>query len=156
MIQRIQSVYLALVFIIVAVFSFLPLVIFHAGDQVFYMSVFRFEGAENLAFANDLPNIWPLPILTALLGILALLSIFRYKNRNQQLKINMFNMLVNFGLLISVFLYADNVANIIDVNNKLSYDVGAYFPIITILLLILANRSIRKDEKLVKAADRLR
>lgn len=156
MIQRIQSVYLGLVFIIVAVFSFLPLVIFKSGEHVFYMNIFRFEGIENLAFADMLPNIWPIPILTALLGVLAGVSIFRYKNRSQQLKINMLNMLINFGLLISVFLYADSVAQLNEVSDKIIYDIGAYFPIVTVLLLILANRSIRKDEKLVKAADRLR
>ncbi len=156
MIQRIQSVFLGLVFVAVAVFSFLPLVIFQAGERVFYMGVFRFEGVEELPFSADLPNIWPIAILSALLGVLAGVSIFRYKNRSQQLKINMFNILVNIALLISIFVYADMVGQLADVNEKVVYDFGAYIPIVTIILLILANRSIRKDEKLVKAADRLR
>lgn len=156
MIQRIQSVYLVLVFIIIAVLSFLPLVLFHTEDQIFIMNLFRFEGVESFSFASSLPNIWPIAILAALMGILAGVSIFRYKNRSQQLKLNMLNMLVNFGLLISIFLYADTVAQLPEVTDKLSYDLGAYFPIVTVVLLILANRNIRKDEKMVKAADRLR
>lgn len=156
MIQRIQSIYLALVFIIIAIFSFLPLVLFNVGDQLFIMNVFRFEGVENMSFVASLPNIWPLALLTAIMGILSLLSIFRYKNRQQQLKLNMLNMLFNFGLLIGIFLYADNVAKITEVGDKVNYDIGAYFPIVTVVLLIVANRNIRKDEKLVKASDRLR
>jgi glucan phosphoethanolaminetransferase (alkaline phosphatase superfamily) len=156
MIQRIQSVFLGLVFIIIAVFSFLPLAIFKVGESVFYMNIFRFEGVENLTFSNPLPNIWPIAILSVLLGVLAIVSLFRYKNRGQQLKINMFNILVNIGLLISIFVYADMVGQLTDVSDKIIYDVGAYLPIVTIILLVLANRSIRKDEKLVKSADRLR
>ncbi len=156
MIQRIQSIYLGLIFILVGVMAFLPLVIFHAGDHVFYMNIFRFEGASTLPFAQQLPNIWPIAILAALLGTLAGISIFRYNNRKQQLKINMFNMLINFGLLVAIFLYADQVAQLATVSDKVTYDIAAYIPVITVLLLILSNRSIRKDDKLVRESDRLR
>jgi len=156
MIQRVQTIYLALVFILIAIMLFLPVVVFHAGDVVFYMNIFRFEGIENLAFAEQLPNIWPLPIFGGFLGIISLVSIFRYNNRKQQMFINMIALMFNFALLAGIFLFADNVAAFEEVNNKVIYDVAAYFPIITVLLLILANRNIRKDEKLVKSADRLR
>jgi hypothetical protein len=34
--------------------------------------------------------------------------------------------------------------------------IGMFFPIIVILLLVLANKAIKKDEDLVKSVDRLR
>jgi hypothetical protein len=156
MIQRVQSIYLALIFILVAVMSFLPLVVFQTVDHIFYMNIFRFEGVENLEFVANLPNIWPIGVLASILAVLSIYSLVNYKNRKQQMLVNMFNMLINFALLIAIFLYADNVASIENVNNEVIYDVAAYFPIATVLLLILANRNIRKDEKLVKEADRLR
>jgi hypothetical protein len=156
MIQRIQTVYLALVFLLVAAMSFLPLIVFHADETVFYMNLFRFEGGANFALHPVLPNIWPLPILASLLAILSIISIFRFRNRRQQLLINSLNMLVNFGLLVLIFVFADAAAKLVEVEDRVIYDVAAYFPILTVLFLILANRSIRKDEKLVKAADRLR
>ena len=156
MIQRIQTVYLALVFIIMAVMSFLPVVMFSAGDAVFYMSVFKFEGVDSLSFASQLPNIWPLPILVALLAIISGLNIFRYSNRSQQMKLNMLALIFNFGLLVAIFLYADEVSKLTEVSEIITYDVAAYFPVVTVLLLILANRNIRKDDKLVKESERLR
>ena len=156
MIQRIQSLYLALVFVLVAVMSFLPIVLFQASDVVFHMSLFNFEGTENLAFISELPNPWPIPILAALLGILSLVSIFKYKSRKSQMLINTVNLMINFGLLTSIFLYADFVGQLDAVDDKVVYDVAAYFPIVSVLLLILANRNIRKDEKLIKESDRLR
>jgi hypothetical protein len=36
------------------------------------------------------------------------------------------------------------------------FEIGAYIPIINLLFLFLANRSILKDEKLVRSVDRLR
>jgi hypothetical protein len=37
-----------------------------------------------------------------------------------------------------------------------SYQFGIFLPVISLLLLVLASRAIRKDEALVKSADRLR
>jgi peptidoglycan/LPS O-acetylase OafA/YrhL len=156
MIQRVQTIYLALVFILVAIMLFLPVVVFHAGDVVFYMTIFRFEGIESLDFIDKLPNIWPLPIFAGFLGIISLVSIFRYNNRKQQMFINMIALMFNFALLAGIFLFADNVAALEGVEDKVIYDIAAYFPVITVLMLILANRNIRKDEKLVRSADRLR
>ena len=156
MIQRVQSIYLILIFVLVGVMSFLPLVIFQTSDHVFYMNLFYFEGVEHLSFAFDLPNIWPIAALAIVLALLSVYSLFRFQNRKQQMLLNMINMLVNFGLLISIFLYADSVASFADVKGEVIYDVAAYFPIVTVLLLILANRNIRKDEKMVKQSDRLR
>ncbi|MCK5846283.1 MAG: DUF4293 domain-containing protein [Bacteroidales bacterium] len=156
MIQRVQSIYLAIVFILIAVMSFLPVVVFHVGDAVFYMNIFRFEGVQNLSFANELPNIWPLPILSALLAVLSVASIFRYSNRKQQMNINMIAMLINFGLLAGIFYYSDLVSKLDIITAKPTYDVAAFFPIVTVLLIILANRNIRKDEKLVRESERLR
>ncbi len=156
MIQRVQSIYLFLVFILISITVFLPVIGFQAGDQVFFMSIFRFDGVENISFVEKLPNIWPLPILSAILGITSLLSLFRYHNRRQQLMLNMFNLLINFGLLISILFYADFIAKFAEVNDKVEYQIAAYFPIITVALIILANRNIRKDDNLVKESDRLR
>ncbi|OYT12318.1 MAG: hypothetical protein B6I18_01005 [Bacteroidetes bacterium 4572_112] len=156
MIQRVQTIYLALVFILIAIMSFLPVVVFNSGDVVFYMNIFRFEGVNSLDFVGDLPNIWALPIAASLLAIISAFSIFKFKNRKQQMTLNMIAMLMNFILLAGIFYYSDMVAKMDAVTSAAKYDVAAFFPIVTVLLLILANRNIRKDEKLVRESERLR
>ena len=154
MIQRVQSIYLFLVFIVAVVLIFFPLATFHTSDHIFQMNIMGFSGAENLDL--NLPNVMVIGILTALLGMLSLFTIFQFKNRKLQMKLNMGSMLINFGLLAAIFIYSDNIAAIEGVNSTFSYDIAAYFPIVSVLLLILANRNIRADEKLVRQSERLR
>ena len=154
MIQRVQSIYLFLVFVVAVVLIFFPLATFHTADHIFQMNIMGFSGAEELGL--NLPNVMAIGILTALLGMISLFTIFQFKNRKLQMKLNMVSMLVNFGLLGAIFFYADRISAMEAVNPEFSYDVAAYFPIVSVLLLILANRNIRGDEKLIRQSERLR
>ncbi|MCK5857134.1 MAG: DUF4293 domain-containing protein [Bacteroidales bacterium] len=152
MIQRVQSVYLFLVFVVAVILIFFPLATFNMGEHIFQMNIMSFDGADNLDI--ELPNIIAIAVLTALLGLLALFTIFQFKNRKLQMKLNMLNMLINFGLLGAIFYYSDSIANGLDI--KAEYDIASYFPVVSVLLLILANRNIRADEKLIRQSERLR
>jgi len=154
MIQRVQSIYLFLVFVVAVVLIFFPLATFHTTDHIFQMNIMGFSGADELGL--DLPNLMVIGILTALLGMLSLFTIFQYKNRKLQMKLNMGSMFINFGLLAAIFIYSDNIAAMEEINTKFSYDIAAYFPIVSVLLLILVNRNIRADEKLIRQSERLR
>jgi len=153
MIQRIQSLWLFLVFLMATLMLFFPMAEFQADTQIFTLTVFNVEGAEGIA---GIPNPSLIGILTAVLGVLALGSIFQFKNRKLQMKINMAAMLVNMGLLLTIFIIADKIADLENVAEDYSFLLGSWFPIAGILFLILANRSIRKDEALVKQSERLR
>jgi len=153
MIQRIQSLWLFLVFLMTALMLFFPIAEFHTENQIITLSVFAIDGAEGLA---NLPNPMLIGILTALLGVLALGNIFQFKNRKLQIKINMAAMLVNMGLLLTAFIIADKIAALDTVFEEYNFLFGSWFPVAGILFLVLANRSIRKDEALVKQSERLR
>jgi Na+-transporting NADH:ubiquinone oxidoreductase subunit NqrB len=58
---------------------------------------------------------------------------------------------VLIGLL---FFVADTMSS--SMNQKVHYLYGSYFPLIQILVIYLAIRNIKRDENLVKSADRLR
>lgn len=154
MIQRVQSIYLFLVLVVAAVLIFFPITTFHAGETMFQMNIMGFTNTHNLGF--ELPNVMIIGILTALLGVLSLFTIFQFKNRKLQMKLNMVCMLVNFGLLGAIFILSDRVAALGGVDDIFSYNIVAYFPIASVLLLILANRNIRADEKLLMKSERLR
>jgi len=154
MIQRVQSIYLFLVFVVAVVLIFFPLATFSVGDNIFNMTIMGFDGADSLGL--ELPNNMVIGILTALLGVLSLYTIFQFKNRKLQMKLNMISMLINFGLLAAIFIYSDMVAALDQVSADFQYDMASYFPIASVLFLILANRNIRADEKLVRQSERLR
>ena len=90
-------------------------------------------------------------ILTAIIIVGTLYDIFIYKTRGRQI-------LVTIGLIIlsllNLFLYwqASQPPHFVEGN----YNLGALFSLAIPIFLFFAVLGIRKDEKLVKSADRLR
>lgn len=143
MIQRIQSIFLLLA--AGASFGVLGAPLASAKAAIAH-SMFK---DQLLTVQDDLV----LLVAFAVAGVLALASIFLFKNRKTQLQISAIAMVANLlGLGYAAFLLYQNK---IDFAN-LAIAVGAYLPLIAVLFEILANRAIRKDEKLVRSADRLR
>lgn len=86
-------------------------------------------------------------------AILALITIFLFKNRKLQFVLGRINIILNF-ILLGVFVYwSPTVSGETYVSEK---GIGMIIPIISIVLLVMANRAIKKDENLVKSVDRLR
>ncbi len=77
---------------------------------------------------------------------LNIFSIFQFRNRNRQIIINQISKLfLSIAFIIIIFQ-----------RGELNFTIGLFLFIIPYLLIILANYLIRKDEKLVKSADRIR
>lgn len=137
MIQRIQTVYLALAMIVAGALPFaFPLWTLADGNDFWFM--------QNMAYV----------ILFGLSTSLALLSIFSYKKRQQQFVFNRLNMILNL-ILLGLFVYRS--LNLSGETPAVSEKgIGMFLPIVSIVLLVLANKAIKKDEDLVKSVDRLR
>lgn len=136
MIQRIQSVYLFLTAIIAGLLQFwLPLWYSAEGVPIFAVS-----------------QIWVLLSFSGV-AILALISLFTFKNRQHQFVLNRLNMILNLFLLGSFVFRTLKLSGETAVSEK---GIGLLIPVFSIVLLVLANKAIRKDEELVKSVDRLR
>jgi len=83
-------------------------------------------------------------------------SVFQYRNRQLQMKLGAFNSLALCLIVVCIYI------NIVQGNKMLSdhaegdFEIGFFLPIIAIVLNLVANRLIRRDENLVKSADRIR
>lgn len=137
MLQRIQTIYL----LIVAAIS---------GGLIFVFELWTTTN-EVVVFAKDELLVFGLFLASALLAIV---SIFSFKNRKSQFMLGRLNQILNL-ILLGFFVYrilnASGEAN--DVSEK---GVAIFLPVISIVFLILSNRAIKKDEDLVKSVDRLR
>ncbi len=150
MIQRIQSVYLFLAAIAVAVMFFFPIANFYSDTFYFYLSL---GGISDDTFVTI--NTIPLIIIAVVLILLAVFSIFMYKNRLLQMRVLRFGVLFDLAFIIVIYFgYIDSISQ--KANVEVQYKTGIYFPLIMLVFLILAIRSIMADEKKVRAADRLR
>ena len=136
MIQRIQSVYLGVVAVLGLAISSLVTYGTNAAGEVIALT-------DQLYIA----------IAIVLGGLLALISIFLFKNRKSQFMLNRLNMIVQLFLL-GVFVGRSLKAT--GGSFEPEKAVGMFLPVISIVLLVLANRAIKKDEDLVKSVDRLR
>ena len=140
MIQRIQSIWLLLA--AAAAFASLQFP-FYTG----YLTNDQVKTIKTLSAQSNLL----LMILTAGVGLASLIAIFLYKTRKRQLRIILIALLVS---IVNLALYFWQTQKFVP--GQGNYSLTAIFPIITPILLILAMRGIRKDEKLVKSLDRLR
>lgn len=96
-----------------------------------------------------------LTIATVILGIIPFVIIFFYQNRKKQTIISYFTIIAILGHTFWLVQVAKKALEgvVLEIDN---YGIGMLLPSLSILFIILAVRSIRKDEKLVKSADRLR
>lgn len=149
MIQRIQTLYLLAVVILGTVLIWLPVVQFVSPEgtalQVYELSALG--GAP-------LQGLWGLTLTTVLIPLLALVDIFLYKNRILQARLNIFTVMLCLGYYGVLALYIWLA--------KMSLGVEwhilpwASFPLVCLVLTMMATRRILKDEALVRAADRIR
>ncbi len=136
MIQRVQSLYLMLVVLLnPAVVFWFPLWKTKQDIEVFAVE-----------------TTW-LVILFALSGLLALISIFMFKNRKLQFVLGRLNIILNFVLLGFFVYWTLMVPGEMQISEK---GIGMFLPVLSIVFLVLANKAIKRDEDLVKSVDRLR
>ena len=139
MIQRIQTLYMTLSAIATGALPFVfELWTLKTDNQI--TAVFITSSALYLS-------------LFGLVTLLAIISIFNFKKRQNQFVLNRLTMIFNF-ILLGFFVYRSlNLSGETLVSEK---GIGMFLPAISIVLLVLANKAIKKDEDLVKSVDRLR
>lgn len=149
MIQRIQTLYLLAVVALGIALIWLPVVQFVSPEgadlQVYELSALG--GAP-------LQGLWGLTVTTLLIPILALVDIFLYKKRILQARLNIFTVMLCIGYygVLAIYIWLA----------KMSLGVEwhilpwASFPLVCLVLTLMATRGILKDEALVRAADRIR
>ena len=99
-----------------------------------------------------------LTILCSLCIALCLVTLGMFKKRQLQIKLAKLLLLVQVGFLVAIFFIVDGaVTNSASVSlGTVEYYIGAYFALLPLIFIFLAIKAIKKDEDLVKAADRIR
>jgi len=141
MIQRIQSIYLLLTVLISA--------------SLFYLPLFELPSAtgtaprEFMVTSNAL-----LLVLSSAIGLLSFIDIFIYRKRNVQARVCRLILILIFVMIALLFYTSDTISSGLD--QKVVFKIGTYLPLLQVLFVFLAHRGIKKDEQLVRSADRLR
>ncbi|TKG94371.1 DUF4293 family protein [Puteibacter caeruleilacunae] len=154
MIQRIQSAYLLISLILVAILFAFPLIDFVGNDGVIYF--LDFAGFYKVASSGNelLYSGWPVASLIGIICVLHLAILFLYKKRILQMRMTVFSIMLLLGYFGLSFYLATKYAGLIE--GSYSFKVSFIFPLIAIILDYLAIRAIGKDEALIRSIDRIR
>jgi len=134
MIQRIQTLYLFIVTIL------------QLTSVLWIRDRLLFSG-KNV----DLLSHYILLIPTILLVVIPFWNIFQFKNRKGQFVVN------RLLLLLSLLLMGNQLLGYMNIEAYSQDQIWVTISyLLTVILIALSNRAIKKDEDLVRAADRLR
>ena len=135
MIQRIQTIWLLLA----AICAFLTLKFpFFSGSTIDIAHV-ELNGQFNIL----------LLILTAIVGSLAAVCIFLFRNRVIQMRLVLVGLVLQIGCIALYF-------NAISKFTNGNFALWSVFSFLVAIFFIMAMAAINKDQKLVKSMDRLR
>lgn len=154
MIQRIQSIYLLAVIILISLFYFLPIasITIEQDMSVYHLSI---KGLlPDVGEQKALIRVIPLFILISIIIATNLINLFLYKKRLLQIRLCIAVIVLLLGLQGLIYYYCMVSAH--QLGGKISYSMIFVFPIIAGVLEYLAIRGIAKDEALVRSLDRLR
>lgn len=152
MIQRIQSVYLLLAAVLLVVALFMPVGQFIASDGV-TAHVFKPLGVT-LA-DGTFQSTWGLFGILLLSAIIAVCTIFLFRNRMLQVRMTIFSSLLLIGYYVAFFVFMYVLKGELEASTfRLGW--ALCLPAVCIILNYLSFRAIYRDELMVKAADRLR
>jgi len=155
MIQRVQSVWLFLASISILLLFLFPYIHFTdlagVSKAVKVTGLYKNTGSEIVieqAFTF-------LTIGTVLVALVPTAVIFLFNDRKKQLNFCYVAMVVILGYSFWLVRVAKGVIGDLQLEIE-NYGLGVLLPSVAILFIVLATKGIRKDEKLVKSADRLR
>jgi uncharacterized protein DUF4293 len=156
MIQRIQSIYLFLAVLISILVFFVPFSEKVLTPESTY-SRLVIDGTLSADNGDVLKEIsYFLFSFNLLVTSVLVFIIFSYKKRLIQLKLCSFVLLLDALYLVLILYLTDHMGSG-EINGlEPRYLIGSYVILIQALLVLLGQRAIRKDEKLIRSMDRIR
>lgn len=160
MLQRLQTLFL--LFIALAMFTFLFLPIWHKVDpiscQSYTMCAWRLQAIDptnNQIYSLFMPYLL-IGVLASVVILVALYELICYDNRGLQLKLGALNSLCMTGIMgLIVYLAVQNEAKLLT-HVTGHYKPGFVLAVIAVVSNLIANQLIKRDEKLAKSIESIR
>lgn len=147
-IQRIQTVYLIIAIILMVVSAFFPALSFELGGREFVYGALE-TGKVGVTHFDPL-----MLMLIVLISLLALIDIFLYKNLQRQMTVCFVDIIIGLAMLVAICIQAYMVGTRDGVT--LTWQWYLALPVLSIIFLMLAHKSMSKDKKMLRDSDRLR
>ena len=164
MIQRVQTLLLLGVSVVMALVLayFIWGEVVEAENRVATFTAFSIDVIDTQGTPERTDDItvesrstWYVGALAILSSLTALFSVFQFKNRLNQMKLAALNSLFMVATLAACYFLINQTEEIFP-KVQGQTQLGFFLPMAGLLLNMIANRFIRRDEKLVKSVDRIR
>ncbi len=156
MIQRVQSVYLLLVTVLMSFFLIRPYAFIRLTDgQILNFSAHKIEYSLNGESTSVYKKTIPIVVLVLITGLISLVNIFLFHRRILQMRICLLNGALIVLLLVIMLIYYSSAMHAHDLAHH-TWRLAAVFPIIALVIDVMAYRSIQSDEMLVNSYNRIR
>ena len=158
MLQRIQTLLLAVVAIAMLATTALPMwekssATLNEKVTLTSYALEYFKGTVSTSTSNTMVIV----ILALISACIAAFSITQYKKRMLQMTLGLINSILIAVILGYTFYQVFKVGiPMFEPENQGSYGAGFFATVLAMLCNMIANRFIRRDEMLVKSADRMR
>lgn len=157
-IQRIQSIYLLLAAIAIALYALMPIAEISIGLQAITLRLSGAQTAVSIAGSTTVveplqgyAGLWGLFAVAALTALLALITIFKYRNLKLQRRLCAVCGVLTAALAVSIAAYVINLKA-----DSCTVSASNLLLLAEIVLLWLANQGIRHDQRLLSSYDRIR
>jgi hypothetical protein len=152
--QRIQTLYLGIAILLNLVIQLLTIAILTNGGATYEFELWGLFSAET---AEVVYSSYPLLGLNLLTILLSLVIVFMFKKRQLQIKLSQLNLFLQAAFIAAIFFIIENATEELKFDAvEVQYGLGTYLSLAPLLFIYLAIRAIKKDEALVRAADRIR
>lgn len=156
--QRKQTVFLVLAALLALSTWFFPVATYERGQDQF---IFRTTG---LYTAEGTPVIdvdvkAPFNVVLTVVAVALVACIFFFGNRPRQIRFVRSTYLVTLAIIAFLFITDNSIRAYLEGGGAIvvsHYGASFFLPLGMLICSVLAERSIRADEKLVRSADRLR
>ena len=156
MIQRIQTLYLLLVTILMGTTLLFPIATFTIGNEEIAMTAFTFSSDKVGDFSYLSLSIGIALILSALLPFIV---IFLFKHRMLQIRlcgIELALLVGDIALMVASYIIMGDAAAEIAPDSDSIMGFVVVMPVASLILTVLAMRATLRDELIVRSLDRIR
>jgi len=157
MIQRIQSIWLFLAAVVIFALFLFPYMQYADSSGTGYALKVAGTFGNVDGQPTRVSNSWLLTLATVLIGLFPLYIVFLFKDRKKQIRMSYLSIVS--VLLLGVWFYLNINATLTAAGLPFALQyigVGFFLLPVVIILLFMAIGAIKRDEKLIRSADRLR
>ena len=152
--QRIQTLFLCVAIITNLVLHLVNFALVKSNQLTYEFSLW---GLLNTETGEMIYSSYPLLGLNMVSTLLSLVIIFMFQKRQLQIKLAKLNLSIQAAFVAAIFFLLDFALEDIGLQNaEVEYAIATLISVLPLLFIYLAIRNIKKDEALVRAADRIR